>query len=255
MKWKFDRVQAKREARAALSGAHPHVMLVTLAYALVTIAPIVAVLLIALPTLTAPGAWAVMATMMLCALLLAVILYSMAAQVGYFSYILRLSRGEEAGFWCLLEGFAQTGRVLATVLALVFRLLPWLVLLVVLPVGGSLAMRYLGGAGVALMVLCELLYLLLLLWLCLRYALVWFLVLDYPDQGCNWAISRSIEAMKGRKWAFFKLILSFLGWQLLSGMTLGILGLWVTPYLLTAMARFYEGAVHPGEEAHLPLTF
>ena len=105
------------------------------------------------------------------------------------------------------------------------------------------------------MILCQILYVVYLVWLYLRYALVWFVALDYPERGANWAISRSIEAMKGRKWACLKLELSFLGWQLLSCLTMGILGLWVTPYLSVTMARFYEAAVRPGQEHHMPLTF
>ena len=45
--------------------------------------------------------------------------------------------------------------------------------------------------------------------------------------------------MKGHKWDLFLLNLSFIGWDLLSVLTLFILQLWITPYKITANAEFY----------------
>lgn len=255
MEWKFDRVQAKREARAALAGAHPHVMLVTLVYSLLALVPPGAAVVLAVLSLATEGGltgtgWAVLTVLMV-----VLAFYTLVAQVGYLSYVMRLSRGEDAGVWCLLEGFAQTGRVLLISVVQFFRMLPWALLAALLPTAGTLAQEHLGLGGFLLMILCEILYFVFLLWLYLRYQLVWFLALDDPERGANWVITRSIEAMKGRKWACLKLELSFLGWQLLSCMTLGILGLWVSPYMGVTMTRFYEAAVRPGEEHHMPLTF
>lgn len=45
--------------------------------------------------------------------------------------------------------------------------------------------------------------------------------------------------------------LSFLGWEILSVLTLGILGLWVSPYIAASEANFYHWAVHgvfPGDK-------
>ena len=46
--------------------------------------------------------------------------------------------------------------------------------------------------------------------------------------------------MKGHKFDLFWLYLSFIGWILLSILTLGIGLLWLAPYMQTAMAAFYE---------------
>lgn len=255
MEWKFDRLSAKREARAALAGAHPHVMLVTLVCDLLTLVPPGAAVVAAVLSLATEGGLTATGWAVLTVLLVVLGFYTTVAQVGYLSYVMRLARGENAGFWCLLEGFAQTGRVLAVTVVQFFRILPWALLASLILTAGTLARQYLGLAGLILMILCQIFYVLFLLWLYLRYQLVWFLALDYPEQRANWVISRSIEAMKGRKWACLKLELSFLGWQLLSCLTLGILGLWVNPYLGVTMTRFYEAAAHPGQEHHMPLTF
>ncbi|MCL2082459.1 MAG: DUF975 family protein [Oscillospiraceae bacterium] len=53
------------------------------------------------------------------------------------------------------------------------------------------------------------------------------------------AINRSKEIMHGRKMDLFVLELSFLGWALLATLTLGILYIWLAPYMGTAVAQFY----------------
>ena len=46
--------------------------------------------------------------------------------------------------------------------------------------------------------------------------------------------------MKGHKFDLFYLYLSFIGWFLLSFLTLGIGFFWLIPYMYTAQAAFYE---------------
>ena len=77
-----------------------------------------------------------------------------------------------------------------------------------------------------------------------RYRLAYYLLLDDPDMGSLEAISRSKQAMRGWKGSLFVLDLSFLGWILLTPFTLGILGLWLNPYMGAAEANFYDYVVH-----------
>ena len=46
--------------------------------------------------------------------------------------------------------------------------------------------------------------------------------------------------MKGHKWDFFILNLSFIGWSILALFTLGILCLWLVPYMNVTFANFYN---------------
>ena len=46
--------------------------------------------------------------------------------------------------------------------------------------------------------------------------------------------------MKGHKFDLFWLILSFIGWGFLCLFTFGIGYLWLTPYMETSVAAFYE---------------
>ena len=56
----------------------------------------------------------------------------------------------------------------------------------------------------------------------------------------NAAIEESMRLMEGNKWKLFKLLFSFIGWILLSILTMCIGMLFVSPYMYAAMAAFYE---------------
>jgi uncharacterized membrane protein len=49
--------------------------------------------------------------------------------------------------------------------------------------------------------------------------------------------------MHGYKWKFFVLQVSFIGWILLSLLSLGIGFLWLAPYITTSNAAFYNELV------------
>ena len=54
------------------------------------------------------------------------------------------------------------------------------------------------------------------------------------------SIKKSKEMMKGYKADYFVFMLSFLGWILLGVLTLGILYIWLYPYMETAKILYYE---------------
>lgn len=54
-------------------------------------------------------------------------------------------------------------------------------------------------------------------------------------------MARSKSLMQGNKWSTFVLDLSFLGWDILNVLTVGILGtFYVQPYKLLTNAALYE---------------
>lgn len=73
-----------------------------------------------------------------------------------------------------------------------------------------------------------------------RYSMVNYIMVDNPELGVFGAIKRSKEIMVGHKMDLFILQLSFIGWLLLSMLTLGILMLYVTPYMNVTFANFYN---------------
>ena len=74
----------------------------------------------------------------------------------------------------------------------------------------------------------------------LAYSMTPFIIKEYPELSANQAIDLSIKMMKGHKFDLFYLYLSFLGWIILSMLTLGIGLLWVIPYMQTTVAAFYQ---------------
>lgn len=54
------------------------------------------------------------------------------------------------------------------------------------------------------------------------------------------AITRSRELMDGHKMDYFVMVLSFIGWDLLVLVTLGIAAIWVQPYMGLSFANFYN---------------
>lgn len=89
-----------------------------------------------------------------------------------------------------------------------------------------------------------------ILWTCLliipgivksySYALTPFILKDEPELKYNAAIEKSMRMMDGYKMKLFLLDLSFIGWMILSVLTLGIGLLFLQPYMSTARAAFYE---------------
>ena len=67
-----------------------------------------------------------------------------------------------------------------------------------------------------------------------------YLLNDYPDLSVIQTLRLSNKMMKGHKMRLFKLQLSFVGWILLSMLTLGIGLLWLLPYMMTTMAAFHQ---------------
>lgn len=75
------------------------------------------------------------------------------------------------------------------------------------------------------------------------YSQAMYIYAENPDMGALAAISRSKMMMRGRKFDFFTLIiLSFYPWILLAPFTLGILYVWLIPYMELTAINFYNYA-------------
>lgn len=74
----------------------------------------------------------------------------------------------------------------------------------------------------------------------LSYSQTFFLLKDHPEYTISQAITESKIRMKGYKWKYFLMNLSFIGWGILSLLSLGIGLLWLYPYINTSTAVFYN---------------
>lgn len=73
-----------------------------------------------------------------------------------------------------------------------------------------------------------------------QYRLVPYILADNPEIGANEALELSKKLMEGNKWDAFVLDLSFIGWNLLSLLTIGIVGVfYANPFELQTNAELY----------------
>lgn len=73
-----------------------------------------------------------------------------------------------------------------------------------------------------------------------EYSMIPYLLADSPGIDAKSAFRISREMTMGHKWNMFVLDLSFLGWQILSMITFGILGIfYVNPYVRATKAELY----------------
>lgn len=121
------------------------------------------------------------------------------------------TNGEEIKFEELFEGFHDYARIFTTLFLKGIYIFLWMLLLIV----PGLIKNY-------------------------SYALTEFILKDEPELSGNVAIEKSMKMMEGHKMDLFLLDLSFLGWIILGVLSFGIGMLWVTPYMETARAAFYE---------------
>lgn len=74
----------------------------------------------------------------------------------------------------------------------------------------------------------------------LSYSQTYFIMNEHPEYTGREAIDASRRMMDGHKGEYFVLHLSFVGWFLLSALTLGLLLFYVMPYYQATMAEYYR---------------
>lgn len=72
------------------------------------------------------------------------------------------------------------------------------------------------------------------------YVMVHYVMAEDPSLTAREALRESKEIMRGNRWRLFCLLLSFIGWDILGALTLGIGYLWINPYREAAIAAFYR---------------
>ncbi|MBQ8254533.1 MAG: DUF975 family protein [Clostridia bacterium] len=74
----------------------------------------------------------------------------------------------------------------------------------------------------------------------LAYSQAPYIIAENPNMPAMEALRQSERMMKGRKTEYFVLNLSFIGWALLAIPTLGLLYIWLEPYMQMTMINFYS---------------
>ena len=235
MEPKIDLRQLKLDARSCMAGRNPSVYLVTLVY--LAILYVLGALttrlmypgidfgaLSSLSRLTEEQAMEFSAQLLnnrpgfIAQLLdIAIEVMGLMLGVGFVSYALRVSRGQEAGFAELFDAFGNFLRLLLLEVLIGLFVFLWSLLLVV----PGLIAAY-------------------------RYSMAVYIMLDNPDKGPLDCLRESKELMRGRKGELFLLDLSFLVWYLLS--LIPFVSVFVRPYTQVTRANFYRAVSGRWEE-------
>ena len=131
--------------------------------------------------------------------------------VGSAALFLNLWRGNNAKYDDLLEGKKQFGAAFLTYLLMTAEVFLWSCLFFIPGLIKSYA-----------------------------YSQVYYIRQDHPEMSAKEALRASETMMDGHKMEFFLLQLSFIGWHILAAFTLGLLYLWLIPYMQMTYVGYYE---------------
>ena len=137
-------------------------------------------------------------------------LMSMVLASGFVMYCMAIRRGERAEYLTLFDGFSFVGKVILLNIVIYLFTFFWSLLFVI---PGIIAAY--------------------------RYRFAYYNLCENPDMGVMEALNMSKAQTNGFKWQLFVLDLSFLGWQLLCALTLGILSIWVQPYVTQTNVGYF----------------
>ncbi len=130
---------------------------------------------------------------------------------GLTLYHLGVRRGEYMHYTSLFDGFAFVGKLILLDIVMYIYVALWSMLFVVPGIIAAYRYRF------ALYNLCE-----------------------NPEMGIMDAIHMSKMQTYGYKMDLFVLDLTFFGWSLLCGLTLGILNIWIAPYIFQTDLGYFQ---------------
>lgn len=222
----MDRVQLKMDAKAAMQQANPHPVLVALVYMVILAAISFVISMMSgvssvFTTLVSnpDAAAAIYAGMMIPSILLSLVstLVTGFLSMGFTAYTLRVINRQPAGINDLFAYARYCLKIWGLSIVMGFFVFAWSLLLWV---PGIIAMY--------------------------RYSQAVYIFAENPDKGIMECINESKAMMYGHKMDKFVLDLSFILWYLLAGVTCGLAGLYVTPYVEITNAAFYNSLKYGG---------
>jgi len=131
--------------------------------------------------------------------------------LGIYTIFLKIFRREDFKIEEMFNGFKDFGRSLGTYLLMTLYILLWSILLIV---PGIIA--------------------------AISYSMTFFILAENPNIKAADALRLSKQMMYGHKTQYFMLMLSFIGWFLLSILTFGIGLLFLYSYITMASTIFYQ---------------
>jgi len=143
-------------------------------------------------------------------ILVTIILFGPIIYTGLFNFFNKISKGETADISDFFYVFRNFKKIIALGLMVFLRTILWSLLFVIPGIIASY-----------------------------RYSQVYLILLDEPDLSVSEIINKSSKMMDGAKVKYFLLLLSFIGWGILSSFS--VIGVYfLLPYLYTTYINFYE---------------
>lgn len=139
------------------------------------------------------------------------IIISGPLMVGLYMFFLSFIRGEDAKTGQLYQGFNSFGNAFVAYLLMIIFILLWSILFII---PGVIA--------------------------CFSYSLTFFIIADEPKIDGFDALKLSKKMMNGNKMNLFFLGCRFSGWFFVGMITFGIGFIWVFPYMMASIAKFYD---------------
>ncbi len=190
---------------------------------------------------------------------IALLVISTPISFGFLVSMMKLKRGEEVGYTDFLSnGFASFGRVWGvvgnTILKMILPICLVVIFVIIIAFGlsGSIVsgLAYESTSGVTgfgfLGFIGFIGYIVSLIYAVIKgylYSLSFYILNDNANMSGKEIVEESERLMRGNRWKYFWLTLTFIGWAFLAGLTLGIGMFWLIPYISVSMVCFYEDLI------------
>ena len=132
---------------------------------------------------------------------------------GYFIYCMGIRQGLQMPYSTLTEGLAVAGKLIWCSIQISVRVFLWSMLFVIPGVVATY-----------------------------RYRFAYYNLLTDASLSASDAIRLSSQQTLGIKLELWVLDLSFLGWSILATLTMGVLNIWLTPYMTLCDLAYFEDA-------------
>lgn len=228
----FNRVQLKAEAKSITKGAAVSAYVFTLIYLVITFilnmilefaTGSIAAELSAVMEMEIPFPTLGLSPLMVTFLSILISLVSMVLSAGYVIYTMGVRKGRTMPYATMFDGFTFVGRIVVLEILIFVYVFLWSLLFFIPGIIAGYRYRF------ALYNLCE-----------------------NPQLSASEALNMSKAQTRGHKWELFVLDLSFIGWSLLCGLTMGILSIWIMPYIQQTDIGYFEACKKASGVGYIP---
>lgn len=177
------------------------------------------------------------------------IIISVPISYGIMASFIKLKRGEEVKYTGFLsEGFSMFGRVWGICGHILLKMiLPVILILAFITINSfSFSVNMLSSSSSSYLGLAILSIIGLIITGIyasvkgLLYFLTNYILYDNPNMTSKEIVEESERLMRGNRWNYVWLTLSFIGWLILCAFTLYIGAFWLVPYVSVSTVCFYE---------------